>query len=113
MEMGQTKRANRKTRTGEVVTAGADKTIVIAIRNRVKHPLYGKIINKTSKIMAHDEKNECSVGDIVKVMETRPLSKRKRWRYLEIRYDKERGGSAERAPGQDRGEGRRGPRLDA
>ena len=76
-------RANRKSRTGEVVKAGADKTIVVAIRDRVRHPLYGKIINKTSRIMAHDEKNECGVGDVVRVMETRPLSKRKRWRLVE------------------------------
>ena len=76
-------RANRKSRTGEVVKAGADKTIVVAIRHRMRHPLYGKIINKTSRIMAHDEKNECGVGDVVRVMETRPLSKRKRWRLVE------------------------------
>jgi small subunit ribosomal protein S17 len=76
-------RGTRKTRTGEVVSAGADKTIVVAIRRRVKHPLYGKIINRTSKLMAHDEKNECAVGDIVRVVETRPLSKRKRWRLAE------------------------------
>lgn len=76
-------RGIRKTRTGEVVSNGADKTIVVAIRSRVKHPLYGKIINRTRKIMAHDEKNECSVGDVVRVVETRPLSKRKRWRYSE------------------------------
>ena len=83
METGEKTRANRKTRTGEVVKAGADKTIVVAIRNRVKHPFYSKIVNTTSKVMAHDEKNECSVGDVVRLMETRPLSKRKRWRYLE------------------------------
>ena len=76
-------RANRKSRTGEVVKTGADKTIVVAIRDRVQHPLYGKIINKTSRIMAHDERNECGVGDVVRVMETRPLSKRKRWRLVE------------------------------
>jgi small subunit ribosomal protein S17 len=77
------KRGNRKVRTGEVVKSGADKTVVVAIRRRVQHPLYHKIVNRTSKIMAHDEKNECSVGDVVRVMETRPLSKRKRWRYIE------------------------------
>ncbi|MHC4821857.1 MAG: 30S ribosomal protein S17 [Planctomycetota bacterium] len=76
-------RHNRKTRTGEVVKAGADKTVVVAIRRRVPHALYGKIVNRTSKIMAHDEKNECAVGDVIRVMETRPLSKRKRWRYVE------------------------------
>ena len=83
MTMETKSRANRKSRTGEVVTTGADKTIVVAIRQRVRHPLYGKIINRTSKILAHDEKGECSVGDVVRVMETRPLSKRKRWRYVE------------------------------
>jgi small subunit ribosomal protein S17 len=76
-------RGIRKARTGEVVSNGANKTIVVAIRTRVKHPQYGKIINRTAKIMAHDEKNECAVGDIVRVVETRPLSKRKRWRYTE------------------------------
>ena len=76
-------RGHRKTRTGEVVKAGADKTVVVAIRRRVPHPLYGKIVNRTSKLMAHDENNECAVGDVVRVMETRPLSKRKRWRYVE------------------------------
>ena len=79
----ETQRGNRKVRTGEVVKAGADKTVVVAIRRRVPHPLYGKIINRTSKLMAHDENNECAVGDVVRVMETRPLSKRKRWRYVE------------------------------
>ena len=78
------KRAERKTRTGQVVSNGGDKTIVLAIRRRVPHPKYGKIIKLTSKIMAHDEKNECQVGDIVRVVETRPLSKRKRWRYVEM-----------------------------
>jgi len=76
-------RNRRKTRTGEVVKAGAHKTIVVAIRYRFQHPRYGKTINKTSRIMAHDENNECSVGDVVRVMETRPLSKRKRWRLIE------------------------------
>lgn len=77
------KRGYRKTRTGEVVSNKADKTVVIAVRTRVKHPLYGKIINRTTKIMAHDEENTCGVGDVVRVAETRPLSKRKRWRYVE------------------------------
>ena len=77
------KRGYRKTRTGEVVSNKADKTVVIAVRTRVKHPLYGKIINRTTKIMAHDEENTCGVGDVVRVTETRPLSKRKRWRYVE------------------------------
>lgn len=79
----ETARGHRKTRTGEVVKSGAEKTVVVAIRTRVKHPLYGKIINRTSKIMAHDEENVCGVGDIIRVMETRPLSKNKRWRYVE------------------------------
>ena len=79
----QEPRGHRKSRTGEVVKAAADKTVIVAIRRRVKHPLYGKIINRTTKIMAHDENGDCNVGDVVKVMETRPLSKRKRWRYVE------------------------------
>ena len=74
----------RKTRVGKVVSNATDKTIVVAIEDNVKHPLYGKIIKKTVKFMAHDENNECGVGDIVKVMETRPLSKDKRWRMVEI-----------------------------
>jgi small subunit ribosomal protein S17 len=76
-------RPERKTRTGEVVSNKGEKTIVVAIKRRVPHPRYGKIVNRTSTIMAHDEKNECRIGDVVRVMETRPLSKRKRWRYLE------------------------------
>jgi small subunit ribosomal protein S17 len=74
----------RKTRTGKVTSNKMDKTIVVAIENRVKHPLYGKIIKRTHKLKAHDEKNECNIGDTVKVMETRPLSKEKRWRLVEI-----------------------------
>ena len=74
----------RKTRTGKVVSDKMDKTIVVAIENHVKHPLYGKIVKRTYKLKAHDEKNECSIGDTVKVMETRPLSKDKRWRLVEI-----------------------------
>jgi small subunit ribosomal protein S17 len=76
-------RGQRKTRTGEVVTSGADKTIVVAVRTRVPHAKYGKIVNRTKKFMAHDERNECSVGDVVRIVETRPLSKNKRWRYVE------------------------------
>jgi small subunit ribosomal protein S17 len=76
-------RSQRKNRVGQVVTAGADKTIVVAVRTRVPHARYGKIVKRTSKFMAHDEKNECSVGDVVRIVETRPLSKRKRWRYVE------------------------------
>ncbi len=74
----------RKTRTGKVVSDKMDKTIVVAIENHVKHPLYGKIVKKTYKLKAHDEKNECGIGDTVTVMETRPLSKDKRWRLVEI-----------------------------
>ena len=74
----------RKTRTGKVTSNKMDKTIVVAIENHVKHPLYEKIVKKTYKLKAHDEKNECNIGDTVKVMETRPLSKDKRWRLVEI-----------------------------
>lgn len=74
----------RKTRTGKVVSDKMDKTIVVAVENHVKHPLYKKIVKKTYKLKAHDENNECRIGDTVKVMETRPLSKDKRWRLVEI-----------------------------
>ena len=74
----------RKTRIGRVISNKMDKTIVVAVENNVKHPLYGKIVKKTYKLKAHDEKNECNIGDTVKVMETRPLSKDKRWRLVEI-----------------------------
>lgn len=74
----------RKTRTGKVVSDKMDKTIVVAVQDNVKHPLYGKIVKKTYKLKAHDENNECKVGDRVKVMETRPLSKDKRWRLVSI-----------------------------
>ena len=74
----------RKTRQGKVVSDNMDKTLVVAIEDHVKHPLYGKIVKKTYKLKAHDEKNECVIGDTVKVMETRPLSKDKRWRLVEI-----------------------------
>ena len=77
-------RALRKTRTGVVVSDKMDKTIVVEIRTRVRHPLYGKIMNRTNKIKAHDENNECGIGDTVRIMETRPLSKDKRWRLVEI-----------------------------
>lgn len=77
-------RALRKTRVGKVVSDKMDKTIVVAIETSVKHPLYKKIVKRTYKLKAHDEKNECKVGDKVKVMETRPLSKEKRWRLVEI-----------------------------
>ena len=74
----------RKTRVGKVVSNKMDKTIVVAIDDRVQHPLYKKIVNKTYKLKAHDENNECNIGDTVRVMETRPLSKDKRWRLVEI-----------------------------
>ena len=74
----------RKTRTGKVVSDKMDKTITVAVVDNVKHPLYGKIVKRTYKLKAHDENNECKVGDTVKVMETRPLSKDKRWRLVEI-----------------------------
>ena len=74
----------RKTRTGKVVSDKMDKTIVVAVEDHVKHPLSNKIVKRTYKLKAHDENNECKVGDTVKVMETRPLSKDKRWRLVEI-----------------------------
>ena len=74
----------RKTRVGKVVSNKMDKTIVVVIENRTKHPLYGKIVKRTYKLKAHDEKNECNIGDSVRVMETRPISKEKRWRLVEI-----------------------------
>ena len=74
----------RKTRIGKVVSDKMDKTIVVAVEDHVKHPLYGKIVKKTYKLKAHDENNECGIGDTVKVMETRPLSKDKRWRLVSI-----------------------------
>ena len=74
----------RKTRTGKVVSNKMDKTIVVAIEDHVKHPLYKKIVKETYKLKAHDENNEWNIGDTVKVMETRPLSKDKRWRLVEI-----------------------------
>jgi small subunit ribosomal protein S17 len=77
-------RALRKTRVGKVVSDKMDKTIVVAIENSVKHPLYGKVVKRTYKLKAHDENNECKVGDKVKVMETRPISKDKRWRLVEV-----------------------------
>ena len=74
----------RKTRTGVVVSDKIDKTIVVAIRDNVKHPLYNKIVKKTYKLKAHDENGDAHIGDTVKVMETRPLSKDKRWRLVEV-----------------------------
>ena len=75
-------RGIRKTRIGVVVSDKMDKTVVVSIKTRVRHPLYGKIMNKTSKLKAHDEENACGIGDTV--METRPLSREKRWRVVEI-----------------------------
>ena len=74
----------RKVRTGKVVSDKMDKTITVAVVDNVKHPLYSKIVKRTYKLKAHDENNECKIGDRVKVMETRPLSKDKRWRLVEI-----------------------------
>ena len=74
----------RKTRVGIVTSNKMVKTITVAIERKVKHPLYGKFVKKTSKFHAHDEKDECTIGDVVKIMETRPLSKTKRWRLVEV-----------------------------
>ena len=74
----------RKTQVGKVVSDKMDKTIVVAIKTKVKHPLYGKTVNRTTRLKAHDEKNECGIGDTVRIMETRPLSNDKRWRLVEI-----------------------------
>lgn len=80
----ETKRGIRKSRVGIVVSNKMDKTITVKIERRVKHPIYGKIVRMSTKLTAHDEKNECNEGDTVKVMETRPLSKTKRWRLVEV-----------------------------
>jgi small subunit ribosomal protein S17 len=82
--MNEIRASSRKTRVGKVVSDKMDKTIVVAVENRVPHPLYKKIIKRTYKLKAHDENNECRAGDRVRVMETRPLSKDKRWRLVEI-----------------------------
>ena len=74
----------RKTRTGVVKSNKMDKTVTVAVERKVKHPIYGKFVKKTTSFHAHDEKNECSIGDVVKIMETRPLSKTKRWRLVEV-----------------------------
>jgi small subunit ribosomal protein S17 len=74
----------RKERTGVVISNKMDKSIVVAIRRKVKHPIYGKFVTRTKKLMAHDEENACNVGDKVRIMETRPLSKNKAWRLVEI-----------------------------
>jgi small subunit ribosomal protein S17 len=80
----ENKRNLRKERVGIVVSNKMDKSIVIAVKTKVKHPIYGKFVNHTSKFVAHDDKNESNIGDIVKIMETRPLSKNKTWRLVEI-----------------------------
>jgi small subunit ribosomal protein S17 len=77
-------RQDRRERVGVVVSNKMEKSITIAVHTKAKHPIYGKFVNKTSKFMAHDEKNECNIGDTVKIMETRPLSKKKNWRLVEI-----------------------------
>jgi small subunit ribosomal protein S17 len=77
-------RANRKLRTGKVMSDKMDKTIVVGVETFISHPLYGKQVKRTTKFKAHDENNECNIGDKVKIMETRPLSKQKRWRLVEI-----------------------------
>jgi small subunit ribosomal protein S17 len=82
--MSEVRTSSRKTRVGKVVSDKMDKTIVVAIADRVPHPLYKKIVKRTYKLKAHDENNECGIGDTVRVMETRPLSKDKRWRLVEI-----------------------------
>ncbi|MEL6676256.1 MAG: 30S ribosomal protein S17 [Bacteroidota bacterium] len=74
----------RKIRIGKVVSDKMEKSIVVSVERRVKHPVYGKFVKKTSRFMAHDEQNECGIGDTVRIMETRPLSKSKRWRLIEI-----------------------------
>ncbi len=74
----------RKVRTGKVISNKMEKSIVVAVEYKIKHPMYGKFVKKTSTFMAHDEKNDCGIGDTVKIMETRPLSKRKRWRLVEV-----------------------------
>ncbi len=85
MEMNNApERGYRKTRTGIVVSDKMDKTIVVAVRTKVRHPLYGKMVNRTVKLKVHDEENSCGIGDTVRIMETRPLSKDKRWRLVQI-----------------------------
>ena len=79
-----TERNMRKVKVGKVVSDKMDKTMVVAVEDSVKHPLYKKIVKRTKKLKAHDEKNECKIGDRVEIMETRPLSKDKRWRLVEI-----------------------------
>jgi small subunit ribosomal protein S17 len=80
----ETTRNTRRERIGVVVSSNMDKSIVISVKQKIKHPIYGKFVNKTTRFMAHDEQNTCQVGDTVKISETRPLSKNKRWRLVEI-----------------------------
>ena len=80
----ETTRNTRRERIGVVVSNSMEKSIAISVKQKIKHPIYGKFVNKTSKFMAHDEENTCNVGDTVKISETRPLSKNKRWRLVEI-----------------------------
>ena len=80
----ETTRNTRRERVGVVVSSSMEKSVVIAVKTKIKHPIYGKFVNKTSKFMAHDEENTANVGDTVKITETRPLSKSKRWRLVEI-----------------------------
>ena len=82
--MSETRTTSRKTRVGKVVSDKMDKTVVVTVADRVAHPIYKKIIKRTYRLKAHDEMNECGVGDTVRVMETRPLSRDKRWRVVEI-----------------------------
>ena len=82
--MSEARISSRKTRVGKVVSDKMDKTVVVAIEDRVAHPLYKKIVGRTYKLKAHDENNECGIGDTVEVMETRPLSKDKRWRLVRV-----------------------------
>jgi small subunit ribosomal protein S17 len=83
-EVQTEKRNDRKVREGLVVSDKMDKTIVVTLEDRVKHPLYGKVMRRTSKVKAHDAANDCGVGDLVRIMETRPLSATKRWRVVEV-----------------------------
>ena len=80
----ETTRNTRRERVGVVVSNSMEKSIVISVKQKIKHPIYGKFVNKTTKFMAHDEENTCNVGDTVRISETRPLSKNKRWRLVEI-----------------------------
>ena len=83
-EQGQEILKNKKTRIGLVTSVKMDKSITVSIERKLRHPIYGKFVKKSKKLMAHDEKNECNEGDLVKIIESRPLSKRKRWRLTEI-----------------------------